>query len=205
MGTKSAEYSLPKTLVGTLLLVFGLACLAFIIINLARDLSLWVFGQRVEAEVVKLWAERTSDDDAEQHTFRYFVRYQFATPDGKVITGSSGVNPVEWVGLGSSGRGSTGADYFDDSAVGPAAPVYQEGLHIPQDGIGGMREGERIAVVYFPPFPQHNRLDESRFIAMLACTYVPLVILGVVSLVFGWRLFRPALGGSREDSLQPAL
>jgi hypothetical protein len=198
MGANNDEFSLPKTVVGVLLLIFGLACVALIVANLARDLSLWVFGQRVEAEVVELWAERTSDEDAEQHTFRYFVRYRFATPDGKVITGASGVNPVEWVGLGSAGRGSTGADYFDDSAVGPAAPVYQEGLHIPQEGMGGMQEGERISVVYFPLFPEHNRLDESRFVSLLACAYIPIVFLGVASLIFGWRLFRPALGHTRE-------
>ncbi len=202
MGMHSLEYSLPKTMVGVLLLILGVACLAFIVVNMARDLSLWVFGQQVEASVVNLWAERTSDEDADQHTFRYFVRYQFVTPDGETITGTSGVNPVEWVGLGSVGRGKTSADYFDDSSIGPAAPVYQEGLHIPQEGIGGLQEGGTIAVVYFPLIPQHNRLDESRFVTMLACTYVPIVLVGVASLIAGWRLFRPVIGHIREDSPQ---
>ena len=39
----------------------------------------------------------------------------------------------------------------------------------------------------------------------LATGVVVLVILGVVSLVFGWRLFRPALGHIRKDSPKPAL
>jgi hypothetical protein len=49
-----------KKLAGVLLLVTGLACLAFTLVNLARDLSLWVLGRHTTAEVVDLWIEMLS-------------------------------------------------------------------------------------------------------------------------------------------------
>jgi hypothetical protein len=48
-----------------------------------------------------------------------------------------------------------------------------------------------LDVVYFPLYPQHNRIQESRFISVLACAYVPLVILAWAALGVGWYLLRP--------------
>jgi hypothetical protein len=48
-----------------------------------------------------------------------------------------------------------------------------------------------LAVVYFPLYPAHNRLDESRYIPLLACAYVPLILFSLGALGAGWRLVRP--------------
>ncbi len=66
---------------------------------------------------------------------------------------------------------------------------------------GGYEEGGRVGVVYFPPYPKHNRLDDSRFVPALACSYVPAILVAVALVVAGWQLFRPAIqepGGEWE-------
>jgi hypothetical protein len=164
-----------KALAGVLLLVLGLACLAFVIVNLTKDASLWIWGQRTTAEVVDWWAEQTSESGASEAAFQYFIRYQFTTSDGQVITKTSSVSAIEWVGLG-QGSVSGGGASVGGGEVRPAAGVYQEQAQVPPSTTGGLEEGSPVAVVYFPPYPTHNRLDESRFIPVLACAYVPLVV-----------------------------
>jgi hypothetical protein len=175
--------------VGALLFLAGLACLAFTTIQLARDLSLWVFGTHVEADVVDLWAEASGESGDGSLMFRYYVRYQFTTAKGEVVTDTSTVSPNEWVGAGSGGQRAARVLGLD----GPGAPVYQEQANVPQEGIGGLEQGGSIAVVYFAPYPQHNRLEESRYLPLLACGYVPLVIASIAGLLVGWRSLRPAL------------
>lgn len=58
---------------------------------------------------------------------------------------------------------------------------------------GGYEEGGRVDVVYFPPYPEHNRIDEARFMPALACSYVPAILIAVALLVAGWQLFHPAI------------
>lgn len=144
--------SIGKTVGGVLLLVLGLLCLGFLVYGLVTDLSIWVLGRRTTAEVVELWVERTSEDDAQEMTFEYFASYRFATPGGKTVTSSSRLDAREWSAL---------------------------------------EEGGNVSVVYFPPYPQHNRVDEARFVPMLACAYLPLVVVAWASLGVGWYLLRP--------------
>lgn len=145
--------SVGKTVVGGLLLILGLLCFGLLIYGLVTDLSLWVLGRRTVAEVVDLWVERTSESDAQELTFEYFVSYRFSTPGGKVTNSSSRLDVREW---------------------------------------GALELGGDVMVVYFPLFPQHNRVDESRFVPMLACAYVPLLVVAWASLGAGWYLLRPA-------------
>ena len=58
---------------------------------------------------------------------------------------------------------------------------------------GGSEEGGQIDVVYFPSYPQHNRLDDARYVPLLACSYVPALLIAGALLVAGWQLFRPAI------------
>jgi hypothetical protein len=184
--TSMATASRRKTAVGVLLFLIGLACLAFTVVQLAQDVSLWVFGTQVEADVVDLWAEPTGEAGDGSLAFRYYVRFQFSTSDGQRITGTSTVGPNEWIGLGTgSVRASRGFGVNSQSA-----PVYHEQSSVPQEGIGGLEEGGSIDVVYFAPYPQHHRLEESRLIPLLACGYVPLLGASVVGLVIGWRTAR---------------
>jgi len=164
-----------RTLAGVLFLVIGLTLLTFMVVYLAGDVSIWVLGRHTTAEVVDAWAEQTSESEEGELTFQYFVRYRFTTSDGQVITGISSVGTAEWAGLGLGG---------------PVDAVHYEQEHIPVYGIGGLEEGGQVAVVYFPPYPAHNRLDESRFVPILACAYLPLALLSLAGLVAGWHLMR---------------
>jgi len=53
----------------------------------------------------------------------------------------------------------------------------------------GMQEGQNIDIVYFPLYPDLNRLDDSQWSLLLACSYIPLIILGVVFLRIGRHVF----------------
>jgi hypothetical protein len=57
---------------------------------------------------------------------------------------------------------------------------------------GALTEGGPLDVVYFPLYPQHNRVDESRYVTVLACAYIPLVLLTWGILGAGLYLLRPA-------------
>ena len=187
-----------KTAAGVLLLLLGIGCLVFLVRSLALDGTLWVLGERVPATVVSLWAEPMGEVKGGELHFRYFMTYQFSTPDGQVVSRSTSVSSAEWAGLGTAGRGSKGVDFFDGVELGASAPVYQEQLHIPQEAIGGLKEGGSVDVVYFPPFPAHNRLDESRFLPVMVCAYLPLAGLCALALAFGLRLLQPALAYARN-------
>lgn len=49
----------------------------------------------------------------------------------------------------------------------------------------GIGIGSPVDVVYFTLYPAHNRLDDSRYIPVLACAYVPLVFLCLAGLMAG--------------------
>jgi len=151
---------LVKIVAGGMLVLLGAVCLGVVLFGLAQDLPIWLFGRRIQAEVLDVWLERTSADDEGELSFEYFVRYQFTTPRGQVITRVSTVGVNEWSGL---------------------------------------EKGGQIIAVYFPPYPAHNRLDDSRLVPVYACTYVPTAVLGWAGLLFGWRLLRPALITFRQD------
>ena len=158
MGTLFRDRRPGKVLVGTLLLVTGLACLGFVIYSLGRDLSLWVLGEQVDAEVVELFVVRTSSDEEQELTFDYFVRYQFIAPGGQLVVSSVEADVREW---------------------------------------GALTEGGPVSVVYFPLYPAHNRLDDSRFVSLLACSYLPLMVVSWIALGVGLYLIQP--GTSRES------
>jgi hypothetical protein len=51
-----------------------------------------------------------------------------------------------------------------------------------------MWEGQQIDIVYFPLYPNLNRLDDSRWTFFLSCTYIPLIIIGLIGLRVGWYM-----------------
>jgi hypothetical protein len=134
-------------------MLLGLACLTFLLFNLVQDLTIWVLGRPATAKVLELSVVRTNDVDEGELTFDYFVRFQFDTSSGKVITSTSRLDVREW---------------------------------------GALNEGGELEVVYFPLYPQHNRIDESRLVSMLACAYLPFTLFTWASLGVGWYLIRPS-------------
>jgi hypothetical protein len=61
---------------------------------------------------------------------------------------------------------------------------------------GALKEGGPLDIVYFALYPAHNRLEERRFMPVLACAYLPLIVMTWIALGMGWYLVRPA--GRRE-------
>lgn len=165
-----------------LLLVTGIGLLGFLLFALGKDVSLWVFGEHTTATVVDRWAEQVADEDAAELSFRYYVTYRFVMPDGDSVTSTRRVAVQEWVGVSSGARGRSSVDFYDGTSQGPAAPVYREQKHLTEFNAGGVDTGETIAIVYFPLYPAHNRMDESRYVPFLACTYLPLIALAGAAL-----------------------
>jgi hypothetical protein len=182
-----------------LLLAVGVGLTAFLLFALGKDLALWVFGEHTMATVVASWAEPVGDKSQEELSFRYYLQYEFATPDGKLVTSTKSVSVQEWVGVGAGAQGRSTVDFYDGSAHGPAAPVYREQEHLTEFNAGGVAEAGTLAVVYFPLHPAHNRLEESRFIPLLACLYVPFLALGGAALGAARHLLRSQRSEGRAN------
>lgn len=91
---------------GVLLLVVGLG-LVVVAVWLGRDVPLWLFGRRVEAEVVDVWMVQTGesgDEDFKEVYFDFFAEYQFTTEAGQVITRTAKLAVSEWSELGKGSR-----------------------------------------------------------------------------------------------------
>jgi hypothetical protein len=161
-----------RQLAGGLVGAIGLALLAFVALNLAQDASLWVLGRRAEAQVVDAWIEQDAEERAEAPAYRWFIRYQFQTPGGRIVAGVSRISAQELAALGHTA---------------PVDVVYA-GEDSPRGGGAAIEDGGRVDVVYLPAYPSHNRLDESRLVPVLACAYVPLILLGCAGLAIGRSL-----------------
>lgn len=200
MFTFIEEHPLVRRLLGFLILAAGLICIAIVTISLIRDGSLWLFGKKTSAYVVESWAEQTSPEGASEVTFDYFIRYEFETERGKVMTASSRVAAGEWVGVGYGQQASVRHDAIDGRSQDAAAPaVFQNQKHITEDTAGGLTEGAAIDIVYFPLYPAHNRLDESRFVSLLACAYLPFIVVGVIATVVGLRMVGREAGQAEQQ------
>ena len=100
MSANREDRSVGKTLVGVVILILGLVCLAVLVASLAKDMSIWVLGRHVTAEVVDSWYELNEDVKGVEFSARYFITYRFATPRGRVVEGTSQVGGMEWSSLG---------------------------------------------------------------------------------------------------------
>ncbi|MGD2145407.1 MAG: DUF3592 domain-containing protein [Anaerolineae bacterium] len=165
--------TVAQRLVGALVMVAGLAMLSFVALNLGRDVSLWFFGRHIDAQVVGKWIERDAQEGEGDPTFRYYLRYRFQTPDGQEVTGVSRMAAQEWSAV---------------EHVGSVDVVSPDGAGTLDGSVGATEGAGTVDVVYFPAYPAHNRLDESRFVTVVACAYVPLVALGCTGLAAGRRL-----------------
>lgn len=201
MSSLEDNPSLKRSL-GVLMLIGGVALLGFLLFTLAKDLSLWVFGQTTTAQVIDQWAEPTNAGESEDLVFDYYVRYRFTTPEGKVIATTKTVAAQEWVGVGHGSRGRVGADFYTGEELGASAPVYQEQPHVSEFAAGGVMAASEVTVVYFPLYPAHNRLEESRFMPLLACTYVPFLVVAGLLLVAARRLLGSAAAWHDERRIR---
>lgn len=72
----------------------------------------------------------------------------------------------------------------------PAELVSRENEGRGVRGTDAPRGGPTVDVVDFPPLPNHNRVEDSRYTVLLACSYAPLVVAGWAGFVLGRRLLR---------------
>ena len=93
------DRSVGKTLACVLILILGLVCLAVLIVGLVRDVSIWVLGRHVAAEVVDSWYEMDEVAEGAEFSARYFITYRFVTPRGRAVEGTSQVGGIEWSSL----------------------------------------------------------------------------------------------------------
>jgi hypothetical protein len=164
-----------KRIFGGLLFIGSLSIGIFLIFSLVKDVAIWGFGRQVSAKMIDRWMEETSDEGVREKTFQYFIRYQFETEDGRFITRVSSVSAREWVGFGMPG----------ESRI-----VYKEQETVPVDDMRNAQLGNKIDVIYFPPIPEHNRLDDMRYIPLYVCLYVPTLALSLVGIRIGWSLVK---------------
>jgi len=164
-----------KRIFGGLLLLGSIVFAAFLIFSLAKDLAIWGFGRQVSAVSLDRWTEETSEEGAREKTFQYFIKYQFETDDGRLITRVTSVGAREWVGFGMPGESSI---------------VYQEQETVPADDMRNAQLGNRIDVIYFPLYPEHNRLNDLRYIPLYLCLYIPTLVLSLIGIRIGWSLVR---------------
>jgi hypothetical protein len=196
------DYPGIKRVAGWLSLLLAAALLGFLLFTLGKDVALWIFGRPATASIVERWAEPVGDPDAPELDFRYYVRYRFQTPEGRVVTSVKAVSAQEWTGVGFGAQGRASVDEFDGEAEGPAAPVYREQEHLTENTGGGLLTLGQVPIVYFPLYPAHNRIEESRYVPVLACTYLPfLVMAGAGLLVARHLLRREEVGGRWEWTL----
>lgn len=52
----------------------------------------------------------------------------------------------------------------------------------------GLSPGTEVIVMYSSLNPENNRIDDSRFMPMLLCSYVPFVIIAWFLVVNGWKI-----------------
>jgi hypothetical protein len=56
---------------------------------------------------------------------------------------------------------------------------------VTEDEFMGYREGGQIMIKYSPLNPSNNRLDDSRFVPFLLCSYIPFVLISIFTLAAG--------------------
>lgn len=183
-----------KVVFGALLLIIGLGAAGFALTNLSKDLSLWIFGRKTTGYVTDQIVECTGEENGEgELTCEYFIQYEFLTPSGEVITRTTSVAAQEWAGVtGKNPPLPSESPEGETDGITPAAEAYEEQEHIPQMTLGGEEQGSPVAVIYFPPYPQHNRLDDTRYILILLLSYVPFAVVGGAVLWGGWHLLKSA-------------
>jgi hypothetical protein len=131
-----------RRIAGVFIMLVSLILSVTMLKTLARDIPVWFLGSKTKATIVERWTDKYPDDSNPV----YFLRYEFSSPDGEIVSGSSRVPGDEWV-------------------------TYIEGSEIP--------------VRYSNLNPLNNRLDDSRYVPFLFCSYIPFILICLFAMVLG--------------------
>ncbi len=94
------DIKLDRTLLGVLLLAFGLILAVAMAIYLVNDLTIWVLGKTVVGEVIQMDYVEAGQNSIGEPLFDYLVVYEFTASNGRSFVGTSSVSATEWSGLG---------------------------------------------------------------------------------------------------------
>lgn len=89
-----------QTLLGIVLLVFGLILAIALAFYLANDLTIWVFGKTVVGEVIQMDYVEVGQNQQGEPLFDYLIVYEFQAASGRSFVGTSPVSATEWGTLG---------------------------------------------------------------------------------------------------------
>jgi hypothetical protein len=131
-----------RRITGFFILLVSVILSVTVLKTLARDIPIWFFGGKTKATIVEQWTDKYPDD----FNPVYFLDYEFSTPSGEIVSGTSRVPGEEWV------------TYI---------------------------EGSEITVRYSNLNPLNNRLDDSRYVPFLFCSYIPIILICLFAMVFG--------------------
>ena len=59
-------------------------------------------------------------------------------------------------------------------------------------------EGGDVKIVYSPFDPSNNRIDDSRFVPLLMCSYIPIILIAWFLLIQGWNLLYGEFKNAKE-------
>lgn len=105
---------------------------------------------------------------------------------GKEVTGM--VEKTYYVQTGEADGVRTYEYYIDYFFTAQDGETYQGTTELSISEYGMFREGGDVKVLYSPVNPSINRVDDSRFMPILFCSYIPVFIIVLLLLINGWRL-----------------
>lgn len=70
----------------------------------------------------------------------------------------------------------------------PDGEVFTNTSSVSGNEWSGLGAGSEVLVAYSPFDPSNNRIDDSRYMPILICSYIPFLILCWLGLMSGWRL-----------------
>lgn len=125
---------------------------------------------------------------------------------GKEVTGT--VEKTYYVQTGEVEGVRTYEYYIDYFFTTGDGEKYQGTTELSISEYGMYREGGDVKVLYSPFNSTINRVDDSRFMPILFCSYIPVFIIVLLLLVGGWRLItgeiiKPEPLPSLEDYPKP--
>ena len=92
-------------ILGFLVIAFGVVLAVMLASSMWVDVPIWFFGDSATATVdEKYWEILDMEgDNREQLTYEYYFDFSFTTPKGEVVTGTSKVTEVEFLGVEQGG------------------------------------------------------------------------------------------------------
>lgn len=105
----------------------------------------------------------------------------------------SGVVDETWYELIEKETNDFNANYFMSyKFTSQDGEVYTGRTQMSDYEWSGLATGDEVAILYAPTNPANNRLDDSRFVPLMVCSYIPFIIFIWVCISTGIKLGKDA-------------